>query len=43
MSGNPEDAMAHPGVLEPGTFLISKPFTQEALARKLREALGGSG
>jgi len=40
MSGYTEDAIAHRGVLEPGALLISKPFTQEALTRKLREALG---
>jgi len=40
MSGYSEDAMAHGGVPEPGALLILKPFSQEALARKLREALG---
>ena len=40
MSGYGEDAMAHGGVPEPGALLILKPFSQEALARKLREALG---
>jgi CheY-like chemotaxis protein len=40
MSGYSEDAMAHGGVPEAGALLILKPFSQEALARKLREALG---
>jgi len=40
MSGYTEDAIAHRGVLEAGALLISKPFTQESLARKIREALG---
>jgi PAS domain S-box-containing protein len=39
MSGYSEDAIAHRGVLEAGAALITKPFTQESLARKLREAL----
>jgi hypothetical protein len=39
MSGYTEDAIAHRGVLEEGASLISKPFTQESLTRKLRELL----
>jgi CheY-like chemotaxis protein len=39
MSGYTEDAIAHRGVLEAGAFLISKPFTEESLTRKLREVL----
>jgi CheY-like chemotaxis protein len=39
MSGYTEDAIANRGVLEPGVSLISKPFTQESLSRKLRELL----
>jgi two-component system, cell cycle sensor histidine kinase and response regulator CckA len=39
MSGYTEDAIAHRGVLDAGVSLISKPFTQESLARKLRELL----
>src|SRR5712691_6643008 len=39
MSGYTEDAMPHGGVPEPGGLLILKPFSQEALGRKLREAL----
>ncbi|HXB54642.1 MAG TPA: response regulator [Vicinamibacteria bacterium] len=40
MSGHTEDSIAQSGLVEPGALLISKPFTQESLARKLREALG---
>ena len=39
MSGYGEDFIAHRGVVEEGASLISKPFTQESLARRLREAL----
>lgn len=39
MSGYTEEAIAHRGVLEAGSSLISKPFTQEALTRKLRDLL----
>ncbi len=39
MSGYTEDTIAHRGVLEAGALLISKPFTQESLSRKMREAL----
>ena len=39
MSGYTEDAIANRGVLESGVSLISKPFTQESLSRKLRELL----
>jgi CheY-like chemotaxis protein len=40
MSGYTEEAIADRGVLEAGALLISKPFTQDSLTRKLREALG---
>jgi CheY-like chemotaxis protein len=39
MSGYTEDAIAHRGVLDAGVSLISKPFTQESLTRKLRDLL----
>jgi len=39
MSGYTEDTIAHRGVLEAGALLITKPFTQESLSRRLREAL----
>ena len=40
MSGHTEDSIAQSGLVERGALLISKPFTQESLARKVREALG---
>ena len=39
MSGYTDSFIAVHGVLEPGTYLIHKPFTEEALARKVREVL----
>jgi PAS domain S-box-containing protein len=39
VSGYPDAAVAHHGVFEPGAALLSKPFTREALARKIREIL----
>jgi hypothetical protein len=39
MSGYTNDAIVHHGVLDPGIFFIEKPFSQEALMRKLREVL----
>ena len=39
MSGHTERHIVHHGVIEPGTPFISKPFTSESLARKLREVL----
>ena len=39
MSGYTEDAIADRGVLESGASLLSKPFTQESLTRKLRDLL----
>jgi DNA-binding NtrC family response regulator len=41
MSGYTDDAIAKHGVLEPGLAFIYKPFTVEALSRKLREVLDG--
>ncbi|MGH9861995.1 MAG: PAS domain S-box protein [Candidatus Acidiferrales bacterium] len=40
MSGYTEDAIVHHGVLGPGMSLLQKPFTLDALARKLRQVLG---
>ena len=41
MSGYTDDAVSHRGVLDPGTRLLRKPFTEKALTEKLREALAG--
>jgi nitrogen-specific signal transduction histidine kinase/ActR/RegA family two-component response regulator len=39
MSGYTEDAIVHHGVLEAGIVLLEKPFTEQALARTVREVL----
>ena len=39
MSGYSEEAIAHHGVLNPGTEFLQKPFTTETLIRKVREML----
>jgi PAS domain S-box-containing protein len=39
MSGYDDHAIVHSGVLEPGTAFLPKPFTGDALARKVREVL----
>jgi DNA-binding NtrC family response regulator len=41
MSGYTDEAISHHGVLDPGTPFIQKPFTSEALIKKIREVLGG--
>jgi two-component system, cell cycle sensor histidine kinase and response regulator CckA len=41
MSGYPEDAIVHHGVLKPGIAFLHKPFTAHALGQKIREVLGG--
>ena len=38
-SGFTESAIAHRRMLEPGAFLLQKPFTPGALAMKVREVL----
>jgi signal transduction histidine kinase/DNA-binding response OmpR family regulator len=39
MSGYTEEAIVHRGVLRPGIAFLHKPFSQEALGRKLREVI----
>lgn len=42
MSGYTDSVIVQHGILENGIAFLQKPFTQEALARKLREILGHS-
>ncbi len=39
MSGYPRDVIGHHGVLDEHVYFLQKPFSQQALATKLREAL----
>ena len=41
MSGYSDSFIAGHGVLDPGTHLLHKPFTEEVLLRKVREVLDG--
>jgi len=38
-SGYTDNAIVHGGLLDPGIELLSKPYTREAMARKLRQVL----
>jgi two-component system cell cycle sensor histidine kinase/response regulator CckA len=41
MSGYTDNAIAHHGVLEPGTAFVQKPFSPTVIAHKIREVLDG--
>ncbi|HYD98336.1 MAG TPA: hypothetical protein VEH84_03040, partial [Alphaproteobacteria bacterium] len=41
-SGYTANAIVHHGRLDDGVQLLSKPYTQDQLARKLRQVLDGS-
>jgi CheY-like chemotaxis protein len=42
-SGYPQNAVIHGGRLDPGVELLSKPYSREQLAYKIRQKLGGTG
>jgi CheY-like chemotaxis protein len=39
VSGYTDESIVHQGILEPGIAFLQKPFTAEALARKVREVI----
>ena len=41
-TGYTRNAIVHNGILEPGTMLLTKPFSVEELAIKVRDLLDGS-
>lgn len=42
-SGYVQDSIVHDGQLDEGVTLLGKPYTQQTLAQKIREVLGGEG
>jgi hypothetical protein len=40
MSGYTDEAIVHHGMLDPGMHFLQKPFTADALLRRIRELLG---
>jgi two-component system cell cycle sensor histidine kinase/response regulator CckA len=42
MSGYTDDVVVRHGVLEEGSLFLQKPFTAQALASRVREALSGA-
>jgi two-component system cell cycle sensor histidine kinase/response regulator CckA len=43
MSGHTDDFIVHHGVLDEGVYFLRKPFTLQALGRKIREVIDGFG
>jgi len=43
MLGYTDDAIVHPGRLEPGTAFLQKPFAPDVLLWRVREVLGPGG
>jgi len=39
MSGYPENVISHRGTPDPGVWFLPKPFTEEAMATRVREVL----
>ena len=39
LSGQPDEAMVHHGMMKPDAAFLQKPFTAAGLARKVREVL----
>jgi PAS domain S-box-containing protein len=42
VSGHTEDVIVHHAILKPGVAFLQKPFTRDALAKKIQEVLGES-
>jgi DNA-binding NtrC family response regulator len=43
VSGHTDDVILHHAILKPGVAFLQKPFTRDALAKKIEEVLGPSG